>query len=183
MCSEPRKRPLRKINLDLELTFAFENSSYELQNYLDVETGEVVLVTAETRRHLEEIYEELDGAGDTEATHFAEAIQKRDLPDWQKEALVEADRVETGFGTRYSRVPVIDSHEACADMEEFIEIVRDERVQERLGNAIRGRGTFRRFKNVLLDYPRDRERWFQFEDGQMRQRVLDWLEEEGIEPN
>ncbi len=95
---------------------------------------------------------------------------------------MEADRVETGFGTRYIRVPVIDSHEAYADMEEFIEIVRDERLQERLGNALRGRGAFRRFKDVLLDYRRDRERWFQFKDGQMRQRVLDWLEEEGIEP-
>ncbi len=35
MLSEPGKRPLRPLKIDLdELAFAFENSNYESQNYL-----------------------------------------------------------------------------------------------------------------------------------------------------
>jgi hypothetical protein len=47
--------------------------------------------------------------------------------------------------------------------------------------AIRGRGAFRRFKDLLFDYPRERERWFTFQDEQIRQRVLDWLASRGIQ--
>ena len=40
---------------------------------------------------------------------------------------------------------------------------------------------FRRFKDVLLDYPEARERWFAFKDEEMRRRVLRWLESEEVE--
>jgi hypothetical protein len=33
-----------------------------------------------------------------------------------------------------------------------------------------------------LNYPKECELWFQFSDERMGQRVLDWLEDEGIEP-
>jgi hypothetical protein len=48
--------------------------------------------------------------------------------------------------------------------------------------AITGRGAFRRFKDVLLDYPRERERWFAFRDALMAERVREWLAEHDIEP-
>jgi Uncharacterised protein family (UPF0158) len=182
MLGQPEKRPLRQLKLDLdELAFAFENWRYEHQYYLDLETGEVVMVTDEIRRELEDIYEELSHEGDEEATRFMEALQKRDLHDWQKEALAVADQVERGFGTRCIRVPAIELHEAYGDMEDFINTVRSERLQERLWHAIRGRGAFRRFKDVLSGYQRERERWFRFKDDQMRRRVIEWLEGEGIQ--
>ncbi|MFB0546976.1 MAG: UPF0158 family protein, partial [Anaerolineae bacterium] len=93
----------------------------------------------------------------------------------------EADQVEAGYGTRYISVPQADSHEDYRDMQDFIATVQDERLQDRLWRAIDGRGAFRYFKDVLADYPRERERWFEFEDARMRQRILDWLESEGIE--
>jgi hypothetical protein len=52
---------------------------------------------------------------------------------------------------------------------------------ELLSVAIRGKGAFRRFKDVLLDYPEARERWFAFKNEQMRQRALSWLASEDIE--
>ena len=67
-------------------------------------------------------------------------------------------------------------------MEEFIPTVRDAHLLERLCGAMSVRGTFRYFKYVLEDYPRERKRWFEFKDAQARQRVLDWLAEGGIEP-
>ena len=43
-----------KVNLD-ELGAAFEIQMMEASNYLDLETGEVIMVTNEARRELEEI--------------------------------------------------------------------------------------------------------------------------------
>src|SRR5919199_5536889 len=63
-----------------------------------------------------------------------------------RDALEEADRVERGFGTRYVRVPRDETHEAYRDMEDFILTVGDERLRERLSDAIDGRGAFSRFK-------------------------------------
>jgi hypothetical protein len=113
---------------------------------------------------------------------IADILRGRNLPEWRKEALQEADQVEAGYGSRYIGVPQADSHEAYRDMQVFISTVQDERLEDRLWRAISGRGAFRYFKDVLTDYPRERERWFEFKDAQVRQRVLDWLESEGIEP-
>jgi hypothetical protein len=35
---------------------------------------------------------------------------------------------------------------------------------------------------VLLDYPQERERWFRFQTDRLQQRILEWLDSEGIEP-
>lgn len=182
MLGEPTGRPLRPLKVDVEeLAFAFENAGFESQYYLDLESGHIVLVTDETRRELEGIYRKESHEEDEDASSLTEALE-RDLPDSDTDALVMADQMERGFGTRYLRVPTIDSHEAYGDMEEFIDTVEDGRLQARLADAIRGRGAFRRFKDVLLEHPPERERWFRFKDEQMRRRVLEWLEEEGIQP-
>ena len=87
-----------------------------------------------------------------------------------------------GLGTRFLPLPGADSRAGYEDMEAFIETVASLRLQERLWGAIRGRGAFRRFKDVLAGQPAERERWFAFRDGRVRQRALAWLAEEGIEP-
>jgi hypothetical protein len=51
-----------------------------------------------------------------------------------------------------------------------------------LWRSIQGSRPFRRFKDTLLDYPQERERWFEFEAQQGRRRALEWLEDEEIEP-
>jgi len=58
--------------------------------------------------------------------------------------------------------------------------MHNRRLQERLERAISGRGAFRYFKDVLLDYPVERERWFQIKRERLQQRILDWLEAYGI---
>ena len=57
----------------------------------------------------------------------------------------------------------------------------DERLQARLWPAIEGRRPFRCFKDVLADYSAEREWWFRFKDNRIRARMLEWLEDEGIE--
>ena len=172
---------MRKLKVDLQdLAFAFENASLEINNYLDLETGQVVSISDEIRRELEGIYEEIGDEGENPRA-VAEALQCRDLPDWMKESVQAADQVEIGYGTRYVRIPQADSREGYHDMEDFIGTVGNERLREKLEVAIQGRGAFRRFKDVLADDPDERERWFIFKDERGRQRVLEWLQSQEIE--
>jgi len=174
---------MRELKVDLgELTYAFEDASWMTNYYLDLETGQVVMISDDTRRQLEEIYE---AAHDPEAERsfdLAIVLRQSNLPEWQQQMLLEADQVEAGYGSRYIEVPTADSHEGYRDIEDFILSIRDERLQERLWQAIRGRGAFRRFKDVLVYHPRERESWFEFQEERLRGRVLDWLELEGIQP-
>ncbi|MBI4319963.1 MAG: hypothetical protein HY675_15850 [Chloroflexi bacterium] len=104
------------------------------------------------------------------------------MPEWQKAALREADWMESGYGERFTSVPRVESAEAYRYMDDFITTVRDARLRDLLEVAIDGRGAFRRFKDVLAHNPSERERWFQFQADQLKRRILEWLEEEGIEP-
>jgi hypothetical protein len=164
-----------------ELEQAFDNGFETVSYYLDLETGEVVCVTDEERGLLERItesyYDEQSQTADWET-----AFEEEDIPDWHREPLQDAGRVEAGFGSRFIPIPAQDSHEGYSDMEAFIDTVSNSRLQERLEDAISGRGAFRRFKDVFLEYPAERERWFQFQRERLHQRMLDWLEEQEITP-
>jgi len=134
-----------KINLD-ELCSAMEDSSYEHEYYLDLETGEILFLS-----------EYMD---DEETEKLRDRIDE------------ESDR--------YELIPKAESHEGYEDMEDFIATVKDEHLAELLEVAINGRGAFRRFKDVLLRYPEERERWFQFKDERMQERALEWLHDIGV---
>jgi hypothetical protein len=155
---------MRKLKINwMELEVAIDNDSWEIHHYLDLETGEVIAISDETRGYL-------DDPPDDE------------LPDWQKQELQAAEQVERGYGTRYISIPRAESHDAYRDMERFIGSVWDERLQNRLWGAIQGRGAFRYFKDVLDEYPAERERWFAFSDRRVKERMLRWLEGENIAP-
>jgi hypothetical protein len=64
----------------------------------------------------------------------------------------------------------------------IIGTVEDAHLRERLWNAIRGRGAFRRFKDLLARHPQVEEAWFDFKDARLQKRVANWLETHDIEP-
>ena len=90
------------------------------------------------------------------------------------------ERVEEEDEERFIFIPCESPEEGYRDMVDFIVAVKDERVKERLSDAVNGRGAFRRFKDALLDYPDLRSRWFRFKDDRVLERVLEWLEYEEI---
>lgn len=67
-------------------------------------------------------------------------------------------------------------------MAEFASSVGDAQIRDRLELALDGRGAFRRFKNVLLDFPAERERWLAFRDERLRASAREWLAEHDIGP-
>jgi hypothetical protein len=161
-----------------ELEAAFDDGSDMLHYYLDLATGKVIAITDETRDELNAIYKALGEHYDDDA--FAAALDECAHPDWMQAALDEAHQVEQGYSTSYIAVPKADSRESYRVMEEFIETVADQRLQAQLAYAIQGRGAFRRFKDALFTHPDERDRWFVFNAAHVRERMLAWLEGEGI---
>ena len=138
---------MRQLKIDLsELEMAFDNYSGMISYYLDLETGAVISISDEERRTLESIYESYYDE-QSEFVDWESALEKEHVPDWQRELLINADRVEAGFGDRFISIPTEGSHEGYRDMEAFIATVHNRRLQERLERAISGRGAFRYFKD------------------------------------
>jgi hypothetical protein len=173
---------MRQLKIDLsELEIAFEGGSEMISYYLDMETGEVINISDEDRSLLESIYETYYDE-QSQTVNWDKAFNEERIPDWQQDSIQTADRIEADVSNRYSAIPSQGSNEGYRDMQDFIDTVHSPLLQERLERAISGRGAFRYFKDVLLDYPDERERWFQFKNAQMTERMLDWLETLGITP-
>jgi hypothetical protein len=66
-------------------------------------------------------------------------------------------------------------------MVDFAETVADGRLRELLLVALCGKGAFRRFKDVLSSYLREREQRFSFKEEQMMERVKEWLKDIGVD--
>jgi hypothetical protein len=93
------------------------------------------------------------------------------------------DEIDAGLNAgRLVHVEPLGSKVEYRWMAEFTGTVRDARFRGRLEVALDGRGAFRRFKDVLLDFPAERERWFAFRDERLHAAARGWLGDLGIEP-
>jgi hypothetical protein len=75
----------------------------------------------------------------------------------------------------------ISSREQYKWMEEFIETTEESNLKDKLNIAIDGKGAFRRFKDVLVGYPEDRERWFAKRAVKLRTHITEWLAAKNLE--
>ena len=82
----------------------------------------------------------------------------------------------------YMRVDPVSSREQYRWMERFIPMVEDPELRERLTRAIDGKGAFRRFKDVLMSYGPERERWFAFRSERLRVFMEAWLGAHTLHP-
>ncbi len=98
----------------------------------------------------------------------------------QQEALTQQIE-DISNRSRYLQIPQAKPRDGFQDMVMFIDTVQDAQLQKLLSVAIDGKGAFRRFKNILPDYPQERDRWFRFQEDRARQRILNWLDAEDIE--
>lgn len=83
--------------------------------------------------------------------------------------------------SEYLRVDPVSSREQYRWMERFIATVDEPDLRNKLVRAIDGKGAFRRFKDVLMSFPVDRERWFTFRSERLRACMETWLEAHGIQ--
>lgn len=81
---------------------------------------------------------------------------------------------------RYKAIPTISSWEAYRYMEDFIYTLEDEKLKNELSHAIKGKGAFSRFKNVLAKNPEEQIMWYDFHNRISKQKAIEWLESVGI---
>ena len=82
---------------------------------------------------------------------------------------------------RFLLIPRSGSHDEYSWMESFVDsIVDDDEARDRLADAIRGKGAFGRFRNMLRDYPELRERWFALRTERLADAARAWLEGEDV---
>jgi hypothetical protein len=175
---------MKRITVDLEeLMLAFSSSLMEGRYYLDTTTGQVLLITDAARGQREDLYDEYFDPDEPEAFVFEDLLAQTDsLRQWQKEQVRDVEFVETHFGTRVIAVPELPTYEAYNDMQDFISTIEDDSLSHQLMEATHGRGAFRRFRDILQRRPAELDRWYTFRDHRMRERVLEWLADNGIEP-
>jgi hypothetical protein len=97
------------------------------------------------------------------------------VADPQMHARIAAD-------TNYLRIDPVSSREQYRWMERYIPMVEDAELQAKLNQAIDGKGAFRRFKDVLMAYAPERERWFAFRSERLRIFMEAWLSAHALNP-
>jgi Uncharacterised protein family (UPF0158) len=75
----------------------------------------------------------------------------------------------------YLRIDPVSSREQYRWMERFIPLAEDNDLREKLTQAIDGKGAFRRFKDVLMSFGDEREKWFTFRSERLRTFMEAWL--------
>ena len=88
--------------------------------------------------------------------------------------------VRIASDANYLRIDPVSSREQYRWMERFIPMVDEGELRGKLTQAIDGKGAFRRFKDVLMTYATDRERWFTFRSERLRTFMEAWLSAHAI---
>ena len=83
---------------------------------------------------------------------------------------------------RYVRIPERASSAAFQAMTEFMDTVEDQDLKDLLVVSLEGKGAFRKFKDVLLDYPKERKRWHGYNAKAAKKELVRWLHSIGVEP-
>ena len=90
------------------------------------------------------------------------------------------ERIENDEEHRYLALPSeFDIHE-YAIMEDYINELDDNGLARRLAGAIRGRGAFRRFKNILIEQGKIQS-WYDYRDQYYWQFARKWCQTHDIE--
>ncbi len=154
-----------KVKFD-DLETALLSSSAEISNWVDRKTGRIIFI------------------GDESV--FGDVLGDDEERKASREILILCGEIENDDKieieeNRYVLITPPHSSESFKVMEEFTLDLDEKELQTQLFSALGGYKPFRRFKDVLLDYPDERENWFAFESQKLREFIEDWAKSEQIE--
>jgi hypothetical protein len=135
-----------------------------------------------TPADLDELASHLDGPTEFDEGWVIEVATGR---MWPRDPVTMAGEDEPeGFDDpdRFVVVLGLGSRVGYGDMVDFIVRVTDEPLAERLEDAIRGKGAFRRFKDTLHRDELWWSRWLTFSSERQLARARWWLAEAGLRP-
>jgi hypothetical protein len=159
-----------------------EDVSREAFDYfLDTETGEVIILSDDIMERAQNVlYERFDD--DMEDYYEVEFDEETHMPDWMEEEIELALEVLLLERERYARIPERYSGNAYAAMEEFTEALEDLPLRQELRGILSGRGAFRKFKDALEPYPKERKMWYGYNAKKAKKEIGEWLRSLNIEP-
>jgi hypothetical protein len=82
---------------------------------------------------------------------------------------------------RYLLIEPVPSSVGYEIMSDFAGSLPEGKVARELAAALQQRHPFRRFKDVLLNYPSVREDWFRFHEQAFMKIIKEWLDDYGVE--
>jgi hypothetical protein len=151
--------------------------------YLDLETGRIIRVPVHVMEEtLDQLYADYDDDDSNEDVLFdSELDVSAELPE---EAFDDLEKVISVIpGTeRYLRIPERDSSEAFECMKAFAKTISNDTLGTELKNSLKGAGAFRKFKQSLMSFPKERKAWNRYNAKRMQAVIKEWLEDNGIKP-
>lgn len=148
-----------------DITDEMEMQTDEYHKYLNTEIGEIITVSSEELGIAEESEE------DDEFTEY---------PDWQRDTIKEAvDILMSWNNGKYIELPDKWDINEYDIMEDFCGSIRNDRISNALYLAIRGRGAFRRFKNLICKYGIE-DSWYKFRGEAFEKIAIRWCQENQI---
>lgn len=131
--------------------------------YYNKKTGEIVEIQVEYLGIAEELDEEYDIS---------------EYEDWEQESIKEAIDIIENWDDFIELPDKYEIHEYSI-MEKFCYSIEDERLSNKLCNAISGRGAFRRFKDAIKRYTLE-DTWYAYKYKTLCEIARDWCENNKI---
>jgi hypothetical protein len=144
-----------------EILEGMEFQSDESSSFLNVRTGEVVLMTDYAMRAAED----------------DEPLE--DVPDWERDLVAIAREIlaETG---QYIQLPTRYDIDEYSIMESFCTSLDNQEIGDILCDLISGSGAFRRFKDAIHQYDIADE-WYSYRNNALKEIAIEWCRENNIE--
>jgi hypothetical protein len=170
------------MNIDFdEIQKAMEDTDREAFDYfLDMETGEIIILSEDIITKAQEILAESydDDIGDYEDVEVEKVPV---IPEWMEDEIELALDIFIYEKVRYTRIPERSPRYGYDAMKAFAETLEDESLREILLELLDGKNAFRRFKDSLALYPKERKLWYGFNAKASRNEIRIWLRSVGIE--
>ena len=171
-----------KINFD-EIQKAIEDTDRDAFDYfLNTETGDVIVLSGDIIQRAEKILEETydEDMSEFDEVHFDKILE---VPEWMEDEVELALNIFLYEKEHYARIPERIHSNGYKAMKEFTETLENLQLKEHLLAILDGKGSFRRFKNELEPFPKERKQWYKFNAAYAKKDLIKWLGTIGIEPN
>jgi len=164
------------MNIDFdEIQKAMEDTDRDAFDYfLDTKTGEIIILSEDIINKAQEILDESydDDIGDYEDVEVEEVPI---IPEWMEDEIELALDIFIYDKDRYTRIPERTPRYGYETMKAFAETLKDDSLRENLLELLDGKNAFRRFKDSLAPYPKERKLWYGFNARASRNEITAWL--------
>ncbi len=156
---------MKTLDIDLDLliqSFSFNEDDLG-KEYLDTQTGDIINIPCEVNKVV---------CGNKE---------EEDLEEWERSLLEDACNIKENKEDRYIVIPCIKDayfHNVMVDFAK--EKVSSEELKEKLLDALNNGQSIRNFKNIIYQYEEELDNWQDYEYEKLKEYVVIWLNNIGI---